>query len=249
MICPPGINKTGKVLQEKTFEKISARNAGGLFIIELNGKKGVMDSTGQPILPIGYDAVDIDRNGYIIFKLDGKYGLMGSRGATILQPKYDNVSHTTAARYYAKLNGKYEVGGMNGEVFIKPDSANGVILGKKRIVYHYNDKVKVFDLNGNLQKTFTNLNLKNYGHSLSENEDSIKLNTDATVQLINLVNNTKKLFPFGEAGDFNEEGIFIGKKSNQYDFYDHTGKKLNTESYYTVVNFSQGIAALQNTSV
>lgn len=53
--------------------------------------------------------------------------------------------------------------------------------------------------------------------------------------------------PFGEAGDFNEEGIFIGKKK-LYDFYDYTGKKLNTESYYSVVNFSDGVAALQVSS-
>ncbi len=243
------INKTGKVIQSKTFERISSRNAGGLFIIELNNKKGVMDSTGQPILPIGYEQVDIDKNGYIIFKLDGKYGMMGSRGASILQPKYDLVSHTNYARYYTKLNGKYEVGDINGNVFIKADSANGVILGKKRIVYHYNDKVKVYDLNGNIQKTFTDLILKNYGHSLTVNEDSIKLNADATVQLINLVTNSKNTLTFGEAGDFNKEGIFVGKKSTLYDFYDHTGKILNTESYYSVVNFSEGIAALQNTSI
>ena len=59
--------------------------------------------------------------------------------------------------------------------------------------------------------------------------------------------NTKKTLPFGEAGDFNEEGIFIGKQK-LYDFYDYTGKKLNTKSYYSVVNFSDGICALQDSS-
>ncbi len=156
----------------------------------------------------------MDKSGYAIFKtLDKKYGMMNNTGSTIVAPNYDYVSHTTANRFYVIQNGKYTVGDVNGNIFIPADSANGVILGKKRIVYFYKNRVKIFDLNGNLQKTLTDLNLKNYGHSLTQTEDSIKLNSDALAMLINLTNNTKKIFPFGEAGDFNEEGIFIGKNT------------------------------------
>jgi WG containing repeat len=249
-ITTPGewvvIDKTGKIIQERTFDKISPLQGGGLFIIEWNGKKGTMNTKGMPILPMEYSDVTIDKNGYTVFKtLDTKkYGMMNNVGSIIVATNYDYVSATVANRFYVIQNGKYTVGDVNNNVFVQPDSANGVILGKKRIVYHYTNKVKIFDLNGNPQKTFTDLNLKSYGHSLSVTEDSIKLNMDNTVELINLASNTKKTMPFGEAGDFNEEGIFIGKKK-LYDFYDYTGKKLNTESYYSVVNFSDGIAALQ----
>ena len=41
--------------------------------------------------------------------------------------------------------------------------------------------------------------------------------------------------------------LFVSKNST-YDFYDHTGKKLNAESYFSVVNFSEGICALQLSS-
>ena len=243
------IDKTGKVIQQRSFDKVSPLNGGGLFIIESNGKKGTMNTQGMPILPMEYTDVSIDKSGYTVFKnIDTKkYGMMNNTGSIIVAPNYDYVSHTTANRFYVIQNGKYTVGDVNNNVFVQPDSANGVILGKKRIVYHYTNKVKIFDLNGNLQKTFTDLNLKNYGHSLSETEDSIKLNTDNTVQLINLAANTKRNLPFGEAGDFNEEGIFIGKQK-LYNFYDYTGKKLNTESYYSVINFSDGICALQVSS-
>ena len=131
------------------------------------------------------------------------------------------------------------------DITLAKDSSKAIITGKTKIVYYNNDEVKVFDKQGNLQKTIPGIRLKNYGHSINETEDSIKLNTESTAQLINLDSNTKKILPFGEAGDFNEEGIFIGKKNNSYDFYDHTGKKLNTKSYYSVVNFSEGICALQ----
>jgi hypothetical protein len=242
------IDKTGKIIQERSFDKVSSLNAGGLFIIESNGKKGTMNTKGMPILPMEYTDVTIDKSGYTIYRTpDKKYGMMNNVGSIIVAPNYDYVSHTTANRFYVIQNGKYTVGDVNNNIFIQPDSANGVILGKKRIVYHYNNKVKIFDLNGNPQKTFTDLNLKSFGHSLSETEDSIKLNTDNTTQLINLLTNTKKTLPFGEAGDFNEEGIFIGKQK-LYDFYDYTGKKLNAKSYYSVVNFSEGICALQESS-
>ncbi len=243
------INKAGKKIQERFFDKVSPLNAGGLFIIESNGKKGTMNTQGMPILPMEYTDVTIDKNGYTVFKTvdTKKYGMMNNTGSIIVAPNYDYVSPTTANRFYVIQDGKYTVGDVNNNVFIQPDSANGVILGKKRIVYHYTNKVKIFDLNGNPQKTFTDLNLKSYGHSLSETEDSVKLNFDNTVQLINLAANTKKSMPFGEAGDFNEEGIFIGKQK-LYDFYDYTGKKLNPESYYSVVAFSEGICALQLTS-
>ncbi|MBK6379064.1 MAG: WG repeat-containing protein [Chitinophagaceae bacterium] len=243
------INKTGKIIQERSFDRVSPLNAGGLFIIESNGKKGTMNTQGMPILPMEYSDVTIDKAGYTVFKTidKKKYGMMNNTGSIIVAPNYDYVSPTTANRFYVIQDGKYTVGDVNNNVFIQPDSANGVILGKKRIVYYYTSKVKIFDLNGNPQKTFTDLNLKNYGHSLSETEDSIKLNTDNTVQLINLLANTKKTLPFGEAGDFNEEGIFIGKQK-LYDFYDYNGKRLNTKSYYSVVNFSDGICALQDSS-
>jgi len=243
------IDKTGRIIQQRTFDAISPLQAGGLFIIEWNGKIGTMNTKGMPILPMEYSDVTIDKNGYTVFKtLDTKkYGMMNNTGSIIIATNYDYVSPTVANRFYVIQNGKYTVGDVNNNVFVQPDSANGVILGKKRIVYYYTNKVKIFDLNGNPQKTFTDLNLKSYGHSLSETEDSIKLSTDNTVNLINLASNTKKAMPFGEAGDFNEEGIFIGKKK-LYDFYDYTGKKLNAESYYSVVNFSDGIAALQVSS-
>lgn len=243
------INKSGKQIQERSFDKVSTLNAGGLFIIESDGKKGTMNTQGMPILPMEYSDVSIDKDGYTIFKTidKKKYGMMGNTGTIIVAPNYDYVSPTTAKRFYVMQDGKYTVGDVNGNVFIPADSANGVLLGKKHLVYYYKNRVKIFDLNGNIQKTFTDLNLKSYGHSLSETEDSIKLNVDATAMIINLTANTKKVLPFGEAGDFNEEGIFIGKNTG-YDFYDYSGKKLNAKSYFSVVNFSEGICALQETS-
>jgi hypothetical protein len=119
------INKTGKIIQERTFDRISLLNAGGLFIIESEGKKGTMNTEGMPILPIEYSEVNIDKSGYIIYKTpDKKFGMMSNRGSNIVSPVYDHVSYTTAARYYTLLKGKYEVSDVNKNILIPADSAN-----------------------------------------------------------------------------------------------------------------------------
>lgn len=245
------INKTGKETLQTTYNRISSHNTGGLFIVELNNKKGVIDSTGKILLAVEYADATVDMAGNINFKTsDKKYGLMSVTGSIILNPEYDFISGTNNGRFYSTQKGRQTVWDVTKKMIIPADSAGGVIIGTRKIVYYYNNKVNVLDVNGKLLKTITGLNLKNYGHSLTITEDSLKLNSGATAGLINLDDNTQKNLPFGEAGDFNEEGIFIGKDL-AYNFYDHTGKKLNTESYFSVVNFSEGIAALQvsNTSV
>ena len=242
------INKTGKEILQTTYNRISSHNTGGLFVVELKDKKGVIDSTGKILLAVENTDATVDKAGNINFKSsDKKYGLMNSKGSIILNPEYDFISSTNNGRFYSTQKGRQIVWDVNKKMIIPADSAGGVIIGKKKIVYYYNDKVKVFDVNGKLLKTIADLNLKNYGHRFTITEDSLNLNSDATAQLINLANNTKIILPFSEAGDFNEEGIFIGKNL-AYNFYDHTGKKLNTESYFSVVNFSEGIAALQVSS-
>jgi len=104
--------------------------------------------------------------------------------------------------------------------------------------------VKVFDNSGKLLKTFFEGSIKTYATNFAANEDSLKISYDAGVEIINTATGAKKQLPCTEAGDFNEEGIFIGKQK-LYDFYDYTGKKLNTKSYYSVVNFSEGICAMR----
>ena len=242
------INKAGKEILQTTYNKISPYNTGGLFIAELNNKKGVIDSTGKIILAIENTDAMIDGSGNIIFvNSNKKYGLMGQTGKLILNAEYDFISATNNGLFYSTEKGRQTLWNIERKVIIPADSAGGILIGTKKIAYYYNDKVKLFDVTGKLLKTITGLNLKKHGHSFTATEDSIKLSSDATAQLINLAGNTKKILPFGEAGDFNEEGIFIGKNA-VYNFYDHTGKKLNTESYFSVVNFSEGVAALQTTN-
>ncbi len=166
-----------------------------------------------------------------------------------MKPEYDYIASATHEKLYYKRNGNYAVMDKKRKLIIPEEPAATIIRGKNRILFIHNDKVNVYDGNGKLVKTFQEANIKTYSTNFASGEDSLKISYDATVELVGIVAGTKKTLPASEAGDFNEEGVFLLKnKDFKYDFYDHSGKKLNQQSYYSAVNFSEGICALQETS-
>ena len=138
--------------------------------------------------------------------------------------------------------------GANQRLALEGDTPRVIIAGKTKTVYYDNRTVSVFDTGGKLLKTILGLKLHSRGHALNANEDSLKLFAKTIIELVNLEKDTKTILPFSVAGDFNEEGIFI-TRDTAFNFYDHTGKKLNERPYYSAVNFSGGICALQESNI
>jgi len=244
------INKEGKELTASPYHNISFYYDGGLFVVTRDKKKGVIDSAGKLILPVEHKEATSDYNGNIIFRTqDDKYGMINNKGDVIMKPEYEYIASASYDKMYFKKDGKYAVMDKNRKIIIPADSALSITRGKKQVLFIYGNKVKVFDNNGKLVKTFTEGNIKPYTTGFAANEDSLRVSYDAAVEIINPATGTKKQVPSAEAGDFNEEGIFLAKnKSFKYDFYDYSGKKLNTEGYYAAVNFSEGICVLQDNS-
>jgi len=253
-ITTPGemllIDKEGKELTPSPYDNISLYNDGGLFVVTKDKKKGVIDSTGKLLLPVEQKEASSDYNGNIIFRAqDDKYGMINNKGDVIMKPEYEYIASALYDKMYFKKDGRYAVMDKNRKIIIPADSALSISRGKKRVLYIYNNKVKVFDNSGKPVRTFTEGNIKPYTTGFAANEDSLKISYDAAVEIINPATGVKKQLPSAEAGDFNEEGVFLLKnKAFKYDFYDFTGKKLNTVSYYAAVNFSEGICVLQETS-
>ncbi|MEP6674913.1 MAG: WG repeat-containing protein [Ferruginibacter sp.] len=239
------INASGKELTDFNYHSISYRMEGGLFKVSKKEKFGFIDSTGKLVLPVEYKEANLEWGGNIILRsADNKYGMMNVRSGIVLKPEYGYISSLTADHFYYSKDGKATVLDQNKKIIVAPDSAERVLLGKNSIVYFNPDKVKIFDKNGKLIKTFNHENISSYNSSFTSNEDSLRINYDVSVLLLNLTNNTRKIIPATEAGDFNEEGIFIAKKI-QYNFFDYTGKKLNSKGFYSAVNFTDGICAIQ----
>lgn len=243
------MDSKGKMITDFSYNSISMRTGCGLFIAKQGKKYGALDSTGKLVVPAIYDNVSEHGNNFVVVTSNKKSGLANQGGQVVLQPEYDYISVINAAdKFYVRKNGVYTVYDTKLKVVISADSAEYLTMGEKRIVKMKKDKALVYDVNGKLLKTFNQPNLRAGASNVFSSEDSLKLSYDATIMVNNLSAHSSKAIPYTNAGDFNEDGIFLAEKNGKYDFIDFTGKKLNTTSYYSAVNFSEGICALQETS-
>ena len=67
----------------------------GYFMTEISGKKGLVDSLGNEILPVKYDWIDFLHfgTGYSKVVSDGKSGLLNKSGKEILAPLYYDIGN------------------------------------------------------------------------------------------------------------------------------------------------------------
>jgi hypothetical protein len=243
------LDSHGKLLTDFSYNFISMRQSNGLFIAKKGKKYGALDSTGKLVVSADYDNVSSHSDNFMMIKTDKKRsGLVNAKGVIVMPAEYDYISFTSGDRFYTKKGSVYTVYDTKLKTIIPSDTAEYVTMGTRKISKFKKDKALIYDINGKLLKTFDQPNLRPMGSSMFADEDSLKLMFDATIVLHNLSTHTSKTLAYTSAGDFNEEGIFMTLKDYKYDFLDHTGKKLNTKSYYSGVNFSEGVCAVQETS-
>jgi hypothetical protein len=244
------IDTKGKFIIPPIYQYISLKNNVGLFRVTKDSMQGLIDSTGKMILPvnnkgIGEFAAGIAR----VEKTAGMYGLVNAKGDWLLPADNNEVySLYSNGGFYAKKDGKYTVYNNSMKVLIAADTAKRVITSKKNIAYVYDNAVKLYDVNGKLIKTINQENIDLFATAFYSNDDSLKVTYSKTITLYNIPAKKHQKIAFDDISDFNEEGIFVGKKSYKHTFYDYTGKRLTDKSFESVVNFSEGICALQVSS-
>lgn len=244
------LNAKGIELTQPIYETISLRKDGGIFRVTQGDKQGLIDSTGKLILPVENKDVGEFYGGIArVEKTSGMFGLVDMKGKWVLPADYNEVlSLYDNKGFYVKKDGKYSVLDKNIKTIIPPDSAKRVVVSKKNIAFIFNDKVKIFDLAGKLTKTVNQPNIDLYGTNFYSNDDSLKVPYFKSIGLYNLQTSTMKKLEVTEVADFNEEGIFVAQSAYKWNFYDFTGKKLYDKSFENVVNFSDGICGLQESS-
>lgn len=244
------IDTNGKELTEPIYETISLKTDGGLFTVMQNEKEGLIDSTGKVILPVEYKSIGMFYHGVsIVLKSADVYGLINTEGKFLLQPEYSAISSANeSSLFYAKKDNKFTVYDKNMNVIIPADTARRIILGKKNIASLFENSVKIFDVTGKYLKTIEQENIDYFGVAFFSNDDSIRINSAKTISIYNLKNNTKQNLDLDEITDFNDDGIFVGKKIGKWSFYDYTSKKLFPVSFQNIINFSEGICGLQEST-
>ncbi|MFN8282624.1 MAG: WG repeat-containing protein [Chitinophagales bacterium] len=241
------IDIKGNEVIQPIYEYVSLKKPGGIFVVTKDEKQGLVDSTGKIILPADNKSIG-EFNGGIakIEKTVGMYGLVDTKGKWLLPADYTELSGLYSnAGFYAKKDGKYIVYDNKMKIIIPADTARRIIVGKKNIGYIFENSVKVFDLNGKLIKTINQENVDQYGTNFFSNDDSLKVSFFKQIYLRDLQTKLNQKLNADDIIDFNDEGIFLTKNASKHSFYDYTGKKLFKQSFENVINFSEGICALQ----
>ena len=69
------------------------------FIVERNGKVGIINGDGEILVQFLYDILFSSKDGYIVFEINGLYGIMDNKYKTIISATYDDID-TSFAGYY-----------------------------------------------------------------------------------------------------------------------------------------------------
>ena len=250
------IDKTGKEIIPLKYDNITVEDK--FFIVKEIRKEsyltvtryGVLDFSGKELLPIEYSSINkkygID---YYEVTKNSKSSLIDKNARFSTLGEYDYLySFTDFGVSHVRTAKKYTVIDKTLKAIIPEHGADNVIFGRKnKIALLFKDKMEIYNETGKLLKTIKEDNVTPYGTEFYSNDDSLKLKYSKRVYLYDIATQKKELLNYSEVSDFNEEGIFAAK-NDYYDFVDHTGKKLNTKSYYAVVNFSEAIAAVQEST-
>ncbi|MFM2284199.1 MAG: hypothetical protein RL222_1703 [Bacteroidota bacterium] len=212
-------------------------------------KYGVRDFTGKEILPAEYEDISLKAGtSYYQVMKGGKYSLVDKNMQTVTADEYDYIGiFQESGVAYFKKGSKYLVVNKELKTVIPWKEARSIVMGKKnKMAYIMQDKIEVYTQAGKLLKTIEQEKVSTYSIEFSKEDDTLRYKYDNIVRLYDIPQQKATALEYTEAYDFNEDGIFIGKKSGDHYFVDYNGNKRGTKSYHSVVNFSEGICAVQD---
>ena len=220
----------------------------GQFIVEKNGKYGVVSEKGAVILPLKYSNINSNKNGYTV-KLNEKAGLFNSEGKEIIPISYhwvytgkidDNIP------IVAELNDN-NAGYINtkNEWVIPPtyqyafDFQQGVAIVKKGRNYMY------INLKGEpVIQDFDNYVIQNYVIEPSDNTYIVGVRKECKYMVYDLNGNLLDTYD-GFINNWSGNAIFGVKKGGKWGYIDGYGKVIVPFEYEEVNNFSEGLASVR----
>ena len=223
----------------------------GQFIVEKNGKYGVVSEKGAVILPLKYSNINSNKNGYTV-KLNEKAGLFNSEGKEIIPISYhwvytgkidDNIP------IVAELNDN-NAGYINtkNEWVIPPTYQyafafrQGVARVKKGRNYMY------INLKGEpVIQDFDNYVIQNFDNYVIEPSDNtyiVGVRKECKYMVYDLNGNLLDTYD-GFINNWSGNGIFGVKKGGKWGYIDGYGKVIVPFEYEEVNNFSEGLASVR----
>ena len=84
------LNQAGSLVSPTGFEKV-CRLKDGFLLVEVGGKKGIIEPNGNILLPLEYDQVEIASKDLIIVHKNGLAGMINSAGNTLFPIQYQQI--------------------------------------------------------------------------------------------------------------------------------------------------------------
>ena len=223
----------------------------GQFIVEKNGKYGVVSEKGAVILPLKYSNINSNKNGYTV-KLNEKAGLFNSEGKEIIPISYhwvytDKIDDNIPI--VAELNDN-NAGYINtkNEWVIPPTYQyafafqQGVARVKKGRNYMY------INLKGEpVIQDFDNYVIQNFDNYVIEPSDNtyiVGVRKECKYMVYNLNGNLLDTYD-GFINNWSGNAIFGVKKGGKWGYIDGYGKVIVPFEYEEVNNFSEGLASVR----
>ena len=215
----------------------------GQFIVEKNGKYGVVSEKGAVILPLKYSNINSNKNGYTV-KLNEKAGLFNSEGKEIIPISYhwvytDKIDDNIPI--VAELN-ESKAGYINtkNEWAIPPTYLyafafqQGVARVKKGRNYMYI----------NLKGEPVIQDFDAYVIDPSDNTYIVGVRKECKYMVYDLNGNLLDTYNLLR-NNWNDDAIFAVKKGGKWGYIDGYGKVIVPFEYEEVNNFSEGLASVR----
>ena len=214
----------------------------GQFIVEKNGKYGVVSEKDAVILPLKYSNINSNKNGYTV-KLNQKAGLFNSEGKEIIPISYhwiytDKIDDNIPI--VAELDGKEGYINTKNEWVIPPTYRDAFAfrqgLAKVREVRDY---------------IYINLKgepvIQDFDADVIEPSDNtyiVGVRKECKYMVYDLNGNLLDTYD-GFINNWSGNGIFGVKKGGKWGYIDGYGKVIIPLEYEEVRNFSEGLAAVR----
>ena len=214
----------------------------GQFIVEKNGKYGVVSEKGTIILPLKYSEINSNKNGYTV-TLNEKMGLFNSEGKEIIPISYrwiytDKIDDNIPIA--AKLDGKEGYINTKNEWVIPPTYRDafafrqGVAIVKKGRNY----------MCINLKGEAVIQDFDNYVIEPSDNTYIVGVRKECKYMVYDLNGNLLDTYD-GFINNWSDDAIFAVKKGGKWGYIDGYGKVIIPLEYEEVGDFSEGLAAVR----
>ena len=215
----------------------------GQFIVEKNGKYGVVSEKGIIILPLKYSFINFNKNGYTV-TLNEKAGLFNSEGKEIIPISYhwvytDKIDDNIPI--VAKLND-------NNAGYINTKN-EWVIPPTYRDAFAFRQGVAIVEKGRN----YMCINLKgeaviqdfdNYVIEPSDNTYIVGVRKECKYMVYDLNGNLLDTYD-GFINNWSDDAIFAVKKGGKWGYIDGYGKVIIPLEYEEVGDFSEGLAAVR----